>query len=104
MADKKNILIVSDDGSVYSIDPSDIARVAKKVPLSQLSPSVQHETEAARPNHGHAQIFVAHSDIFSAAKEDIQTVPHNAALSTLTSSIFATNSFIFKEGYGPGDK
>jgi hypothetical protein len=102
---QKHIMMVGDDGSVYHVDATDIARVAHRVPHSELSPDVQAHVKAATPKvAGTAHFFATHADFFAAAKGDIHAPQNNDVLSANSANFFASNSYFFAPGSGPGGK
>jgi hypothetical protein len=101
----KHIMMVGDDGSVYQVDPADIARVAHRVPNSELSADVQAHVKAATPKApGSANFFTTRADFFAATKGDIQAPENNDVLSANSANFFAANSYFFAPGSGPGGK
>lgn len=95
----KGIMVVGDDGSVFHVDGSDLARIAKKVPPEHLSADVKAHVKANKPAANTAHFFATTKNFFAASKSDIKSTPADA-MAANTTNFFATNSkfFVAKSG------
>lgn len=66
------IMMVSDDGKVYQVNPKQLGKLAKRVPLSKLSPAIQTHIEKTAKDltggKGVAHILATKSDILTAGQ------------------------------------
>jgi len=88
-----NIMMVGDDGNVYHVDPKNIGKIAKKVPLAKLSkPAQEHIVRKVAGTHpkGVAHIFASKANIFTATKADIFIAGKSDLLGSAKAHIFVS--------------
>jgi hypothetical protein len=97
------IMMLSDDGKVYKVDPKQVGKLAKRVPLSKLSPAVKTNIETAGKNltggKGVAHILATKSDILTAGKSDILVAGKQDTLASAKSDILISG----KQAKGKAD-
>jgi hypothetical protein len=97
------IMMVSDDGKVYQVNPKQVGKLAKRVPLSKLSPAVQTHIEKTAKNltggKGVAHILATKSDILTAGKSDILVAGKQDTLGSAKSDILISG----KQAKGKAD-
>ncbi len=69
-----NLLMVGEDGNVYSVDSEELGKIAKKVDRSSLSSDVQSHLDERASGDGSgpvAHIIASKADIITSSKADI---------------------------------